>query len=166
MADSQSGGGENVFLVQCDAENFERTVTTPVDLTDYDDRPEALQSADEARLWGTSEGTRNAQNFERMAPGDLLLFYREETYVGVGRVDQTFEDEAGWVGETLWDGEPLPYVYTVTGFTPLSIDRAAVHRLFGYDASYSPGELLRVAPDRVTASLPAIELAVERFDER
>ena len=164
MTDGHSGG-EQVFLVPIDPENFERTVSTPVDLADHEDRPDDLPDAGEVRLWGADDGTRSVDTFERMVPGDLLLFYDGGTYVGVGRVGETFEDGDGWVGETFWDGGETTHVYTVTDFSALSVPRAAVHRLFDYGPDYSPG-FIRVAPDRVTASVPAIDLAVRRFDER
>lgn len=164
MTDGQSGG-EQVFLVPIDQANFERTVSSSVDLTEHEDRPEPLSERDEVRLWGADDGTRSVETFERMEPGDLLLFYDGGTYVGVGRVGATFEDESGWAAETFWDGAGMGHVFAVTDFAPLSIPRAAVHRLFDYGPDYSPG-FIRVAPDRVTASLPAIELALRRFDER
>lgn len=163
MTDGESGG-EQVFLVPCEQANFERTVASTVDLGEYEDGPEALSDADDVRLWGVEDGTRSVETFERMEPGDLVLFYEGSTFVGVGRVGETFEDEAGWAAETFWDGAPIEHVFTVTEFSPLSIPKAAVNRLFDYGPGYSPG-FMRVAPDRVTASLPAIELAVKRFEE-
>ena len=164
MTDGDSDG-EQVFLVPIDPANFEQTVTSPVDLAEQEDRPDDLPETGDVRLWGVEDGTRSVETFERMGPGDLLLFYEDDSYVGVGRVGLTFEDEAGWASETFWDGAERGHVFTVTEFEPLSIPRAAVNRLFDYGPEYSPG-FMRVAPDRVTASLPAIELAVQRFDER
>lgn len=164
MTDGQAGG-EQVFLVPIDPANFERTVVAGIDPGAHDDRPDELPESEVIRLWGAEDGTRSVETFERMGPGDLLLFYEDDSYVGVGRVGLTFEDEAGWASETFWDGAERGHVFTVTEFEPLSIPRAAVNRLFDYGPEYSPG-FMRVAPDRVTASLPAIELAVQRFDER
>lgn len=164
MTDGQTGG-EQVFLVPIDQSNFERTVASPVEPADHPDRPEALPDDGEVRLWGAEDGTRSVETFERMEEGDLLLFYEGGTYVGVGRAGTTFEDADGWASETFWDGADREHVFTVTDFAPLSVSRAAVHRLFDYGADYSPG-FTRVAPDRVTASLAAIELAVKRYDER
>lgn len=165
MSDGQTGG-EQVFLVPCDRENFERTVASTVDLGEYEERPEPLQASEEARLWGVSDGTRSVESFERLLPGDLLLFYRDGAYVGVGRVGEAFEDEDEWVAATFWADEPTTHVFTVEGFTPVAVDRAVVNHLFDYSSSYVPGGLMRVAPERVTARPRAIELAVKRFDER
>lgn len=164
MADGHSGG-EQVFLVPIERENFEHTVSTPVDPAEHDGWPDDFPDDGEVRLWGAEDGTRSVETFERMEPGDLLLFYDGGTYVGVGRVGETFEDGAGWASETFWDGAPREYVYTVTDFAPVGVPRAAVNSLFDYGPDYSPG-FTRVAPGRVTASLAAIDLAVRRFDER
>lgn len=166
MADAPVDPGENVFLVPSDPDDFERTVASPVDLDEHDGRPSALEGLDAARLWGARDGTRSVESVERMQPGDLLLFYGDGAYVGVGRVGTTFEDEAGWVAETFWEDGTSTHVFTVTDFAPLAIDRAAVNRLFEYSATYVPGGLMRVAPERVPARLASIELAVRRFDEQ
>ena len=165
MTDGQSGG-DQVFLVAIDPERFERTVASPVDLTGRDDRPATLADAEEARLWGAEDGTRSVESFERLEPGDLLLFYDDGNYVGVGRVGRTFEDADGWAAAAFWDDAPIEHVFTVTDFEPLDVPRAAVNALFDYGTDYSPGGLMRVAPDRVTASPRAIEVAVRRYDER
>ena len=165
MTDGQAGG-EQVFLVAIDPATFERTVSQPVDMADHEDGPDPLPETGAVRLWGVDDSTRNVDTFERMEAGDLLLFHDDGRYVGVGRVGLTVSDESGWAADAFWDGEPVAHLFTVTGFAPVDVSRAAVNRLFDYGPDYSPGGLMRVAPDRVTASLPAIELAVKRYDER
>lgn len=164
MSDGGSGDGGQVFLVSIDPADFERTVASPVDLTDVDGRPDALSAHDTTRLGIAPPGDRAAETFDRMGSGDLLLFYSEGGYVGVGRVGEPIDD-GGWAADAFWTAEGSPLVYTVEGFVPLDIARAAVNRLFDYGGSYTPSGLMRVAPDRVTASVPAIELAVKRFDD-
>lgn len=166
MSDGASDGGEQVFLVSIDPTSFERTVSSPVDLTAHDDRPDALAGVESARLYAVPAGTRNEETVGRMLSGDLLLFYADGDYVGVGRVGSTLEADAEWVGEVFDDDEASTHVVSVDNFAPLDVGRAAVNRLFDYGPSYVPQGLMRVAPDRVTASVPAVELAVTRFDER
>lgn len=165
MADSDAAG-TNVFLVPADPENFERTVASSVDLEEYDDRPDALASMDSVRLWGAAEGDRSEQMFERLAPGDLLLFHHGGRYVGVGRVGETFVDADAWASATFWEDAPMTRLFTVVDFSPLDIESGRVNRIFEYSAGYAPGGLMRVADDRVENSLDAIELAVIRYDER
>lgn len=163
MSDGASGG-DQVFLVSIDPADFERTVAQPVDLASAEGPPDALSDLESARLGVAPSGTRSEETFERMAPGDLVLFYAEGGYVGVGRVGATIDD-GGWTADTLWEGDGSSLVYTIEGFVPLDIARAAVNRLFDYGPGYTPSGLMRVAPDRVGASVPAIELAVQRFND-
>jgi len=90
----------NVFLVPIDPENFDRTVQSAVDLTEYDDRPDPLADLDEVRLWAVDDDSGNGSTFERMEEGDLLLFYHDGEYLATGRVGTAFEDEDRWVSST------------------------------------------------------------------
>lgn len=156
---------ENVFLVPIDPENFDRTVRSSVDLTDYPDRPEPLADVEEARLWAIGDESGSGSIFERMEAGDLLLFYHDDEYVGTGRVGTTFEDEDRWVSSTFWTAFPATRIYTVEEFNPVSVPKRAVNRIFDYSAAYTPG-FMRVADDRVTSKLESIEAALERYTER
>ncbi|TKX60165.1 hypothetical protein EXE44_01315 [Halorubrum sp. SS7] len=156
---------ENVFLVPIDPENFDRTVRTPVDLTDYPDRPEPLADLDEARLWAVDDDSGNGSTFEKMESGDLLLFYADDEYVATGRVGEAFADEDRWASGTFWTAFPTTRVYTVTDFSAVSAPKRAVNRIFDYSSSYTPG-FMRVADSRVTAELSSIESALEHYTKR
>lgn len=158
-------GPSNVFLAPADPGNFDRTVVSPVDLTDHPDRPGALADRDSARFWGVRDGTRNRQQFERMAAGDVVLFYQEAEYVGVGRVGATFEDD-GWASETFWRDAPAERVYVLDRFDAVSVPRSAVNRIFGYEPDYYPQGLLGVADGRLPDPVAAVPVAVRRYDER
>lgn len=154
-----------VFVASCDPGNFDRTVRNPVEI-DGDDAPDELESLGPIRLWGVSDGTRNRSYFESMQPGDLVLFYGDDSYVGTGWIETTVEDDTGWANESFWDDGPSTMLYTVEGFSEVAVPKAAVNRIFDYDESYTPQGLLRVADRRVSNNPEAIKLAVERFDER
>ncbi|TKX61717.1 hypothetical protein EXE48_07920 [Halorubrum sp. ASP1] len=156
---------ENVFLVPIDPENFDRTVRTPVDLTDYPDRPEPLADLDEARLWAVDDDSGNGSTFEKMESGDLLLFYADDEYVATGRVGEAFADEDRWASGTFWTAFPTTRVYTVTDFGAVSAPKRAVNRIFDYSSSYTPG-FMRVADSRVTTELSSIESALEHYTKR
>jgi putative restriction endonuclease len=156
---------ENVFLVPIEPENFDRTVRSPVDLTTYADRPDAIADAEEARLWAIGDDTGSGSTFEQMEPDDLLLFYDDGEYVGTGRVGQTFLDEDRWASSTLWTAFPATQVYTVASFTPITVSKRAVNRIFDYSPTYTPG-LMRVADGRVTESLSTIETALDAYTKR
>ncbi|MFC6726774.1 hypothetical protein ACFQE1_20850, partial [Halobium palmae] len=155
----------NVFLVPCDADDFDRTVRTAVEVGDLPERPAALDDASAVRLWGVPDGSSNESYFEKMADGDLLLFYRDGEVVGTGRVGRTFEDEDGWVSETFWEDTDASRVFTVEEFAAVSVPTSAVNRLFGYADGYTPQGFMRVADDRVPGRLDAVELAVSEYSE-
>ncbi|ELZ51212.1 hypothetical protein C465_04554 [Halorubrum distributum JCM 9100] len=155
----------NVFLVPIDPENFDRTVRSPVDLTDYPDRPEPLADLDEARLWAVDDDSGNGSTFEKMSGGDLLLFYADDEYVATGRVGEAFADEGRWASGTFWTAFPTTRVYTVTDFSAVSAPKRAVNRIFDYSSSYTPG-FMRVADSRVNADLSSIESALEHYTKR
>ncbi|OYR83100.1 hypothetical protein DJ71_10875 [Halorubrum sp. E3] len=155
----------NVFLVPIDPENFDRTVRSAVDLTEYDDRPDDLADLDEARLWAVDDDSGNGSTFERMSEGDLLLFYADDEYVATGRVGEAFADEDRWASGTFWTAFPTTRVYTVTDFSAVSAPKRAVNRIFDYSSSYTPG-FMRVADSRVNADLSSIESALEHYTKR
>ena len=155
----------NVFLVPIDPENFDRTVRTPVDLTDYPDRPEPLADLDETRLWAVDDDSGNGSTFEKMESGDLLLFYADDEYLATGRVGEAFADDDRWASGTFWTAFPTTRVYTVTDFGAVSAPKRAVNRIFDYSSSYTPG-FMRVAASRVPAELSSIESALEHYTKR
>ena len=154
---------EDVFLAPCDPANFDRTVRSPVDLNGSQNHPDALDGLDEVRFWGARVGSQNRTYFEKMSPDDLVLFYRDGRYVGPARIGTTFEDGKKWASANFWRNAPSQLVYTLDSFTPISVEKSAVNRIFDYAETYNPQGLTRVAPDRVTRTTKAIELAVERY---
>ena len=155
----------NVFLVPIDPENFDRTVRSAVDLTEYDDRPDPLADLDEGRLWAVSDYSGNGSTFERMGEGDLVLFYHDGEYLATGRIGTTFEDESRWASSTFWTAFPTTRVYTVTDFAAVAAPKRAVNAIFDYSASYTPG-FMRVADSRVNAELSSIESAIDHYSKR
>lgn len=158
--------GSNVFLAKVDPDDFEVTVRSTVDLDEHPDRPAALSDAATARFWRVETGSSSQDHYEKMESGDLVLFYADGEYVGVGRVGTPFEDDEEWASSTHWDGGEYTHLYTVIDFTPVEVEKAAVNRIFGYSDGYTPQSLLRVADDRVTRRPEAIELALERYSEK
>ena len=156
----------SVFLAPCDPENFERTVRSEVDLSEYPNHPEALSGRQSVRFWGAREGSRNVTYFEKMKPDDLVLFYQDGTYVGSGWIRLTFEDSEQWASTTFWNNAPSTLIYSVEGFTPVSVPKAAVNRIFGYDDGYTPQGLIRVAASRVDNQLAAIKRALTQYTDK
>ncbi|MFK5604854.1 hypothetical protein [Haloferax volcanii] len=156
----------NVFLVPCDPGNFRETVLTHVELDDYPDHPAALSNLESVRFWGARDGESNRNYFEKMESDDLVLFYQDGQYVGVGFVGLTFEDSSDWASTTFWRNAPSNLIYTITEFDEVAVPRAAVNRIFGYDDEYYPQGLMRVASGRVSRRPVVIKRAVTEFDAK
>jgi len=116
----------NIFLAPCDSENFDRTVLSEVDLNEYPDHPDALSAWDSVRFWGVRDGETNRNYFEKMASGDLVLFYQDGEYIGTGRIKTTFEDEEMWASKTFWKNAPSNLIYTLDDFTRISVPKKNV----------------------------------------
>jgi len=155
----------DVFLVPCDPGNYGRTVASPVDLREYPDRPDPLQNIDKARFWGARDGKGNKSYFEKMETGDLVLFYQDSQYIGVGFIETTFHDEAGWARTTFWENAPSESIYTINDFDSISVPRSKVNRIFDYKTDYYPQGLTRVVDNRVSNRLTAIKLALKKASD-
>lgn len=152
----------NLWLVPVDEESFQRTLAEPVDLSEWEDRPE--QFPVRARVWGvrtdSEQGSweRNRRNLDKMESGDSLLIYRnsESQYTATGRVGPMAHTQ--YVRDEFWGGGPALDVFAVHEYEPVEIERKVVNNLLGYEESFWPQGLWRVSDDR-----PA-ERVIRRFD--
>jgi len=153
----------NLWLVPVDERSFQRTLAEPIDLSEWDDRPDDFP--EEARVWGVrtdrEQGSweRNRRNLERMERGDPLLIYRNETsrYTATGRVGPMAHTE--YIRDEFWGGGPALDVYVVDEYDDsIDIEPETVNELLGYEESFWPQGFWRVADDRPT------DQVVRRFD--
>jgi hypothetical protein len=94
-----------------------------------------------------------------MEQGDPLLIYRNETsrYTATGRVGPMAHTE--YVRDEYWGGGPALDIYAVEDYDgSIDVDPATVNGLLGYNESFWPQGLWRVADDRPT------ERVVRQFD--
>lgn len=157
---------KNVFLAPCDSPNFDRTVDTEIDLDGFPDRPSFFEGMDHVRFWGVRDGSRNRDSFEKMKPGDLVLFYRDGNYIGTGWVGDTFEDEQSWASTTFWENAPSNLIYTITDFDRVEVPKSAVNGIFDYVSDYNPEGLIRVAENRVQRRPEIIARAIRMYSEK
>jgi hypothetical protein len=153
----------NLWLVPVDEESFQRTLAQPIDLSDWESRPEGFPEA--ARIWGVrtdpAQGSweRNRRNLERMERGDPLLIYRNSVsrYTATGRIGPMAHTE--YVRDKYWSGGPALDIYAVEDYDDsIDIEPAAVNELLGYEESFWPQGFWRVADDRPVGRV------VQRFD--
>lgn len=148
----------NLWLVPVDERSFQQTLTEPVDLSDWEDRPESFP--EHARVWGVrtdpEQGSweRNRRNLERMEPGDPLLIYRNSVsrYIATGRVGPIAHTV--YVRDEFWGGGPTLDVYVVEDCDDsIDAEPELVNELLGYQETFWPQGLWRVADDRPTGQV-------------
>lgn len=155
----------DVFLVRCNTQDFETTVETPVDLAEADDVPANLPEK-EVRVWGVPSESGNNDYFEKMENGSVVLFHTDGVFIGVGQVGVTVRDSDQTVSDLHWSELNTSQVFTVEGFESVNVPKHAVNRIFGYSDSYTPGEVMRVADDRVSNRPEAIKLALKKYTKK
>lgn len=152
-----------LWLVPVDECSFQWTLTEPVDLSDWENGPDSFPES--ARVWDVrtdpEQGSweRNRRNLDRMERGDPLLIYRnaESRYTATGRVGPMTRTE--YIRNEYWDGGPALDVYVVEEYDDsIDAEPEVVNRLLGYEASFWPQGIWRVADDR------PIDPVVRRFD--
>jgi hypothetical protein len=149
-----------LWLVPADEPSYQQTLAQPRDLSPAPDKPDGFP--DEARVWGVrtdpdheqAPWDRNRRNLERMAPGDPLLIYRnsESHYVAAGRVGGPLWHTT-WVRDEFWNGGPALDVFHIDDWQPINFEPASVNQTLGYEESFVPQGLWRVADDRPTGRL-------------
>ena len=93
-------------------------------------------------FWGVTEGDkgRNRTKWQRINPGDVVLFAREGSYFAMGVVALPFENEA--LAEALWQrnaaGETWKYMYAVDEIRDVAIPYIELNPVMGYEPAYVP----------------------------
>lgn len=154
-----------LFLVPVDddwIERFERTVEKPVSINP-EDAPEPLQDFEEARIWGTTDEGRKRAYFEQMENGDPLLFYNSGRYFAVGRVGNTFEDEA--IGEWLWNKPESSFIFTVTNFHRTELTVEEINEILGYKENNIPMGFNRPSESAISNLLQYYNSVEEAFQD-
>jgi len=142
-------------------DRFTETVAEPVSVPE--NAPEDLQKQSEVRIWGTDDGDQKRTYFNEMETGDPLLFYHDGSFFAAGRVGVAFNSQD--VAETLWDNAESQFIYTVTDYQEISVDRAQIATLLGYEENWVPYRFLRVSDDAVSSLLREYNSIEEAFQD-
>lgn len=134
--------GPQVFLApyanEAAQENFTRTALEGIPESTVAAHSSTYPSGDPVRAWGTKETVRS---WNKIDPGDYLLFYRDGTYDNAAEVIDTEENEP--LGRELWpnheDGQPWSQIIYIHEPVSTSIDSAEIHDLAGYDREFPQG---------------------------
>ncbi|MEV6226548.1 HNH endonuclease [Saccharopolyspora shandongensis] len=92
----------------------------------------------EARMWGVTPGKEprrsNVQKFQRLRPGDAVLFYGEGHFYLVGRIAVLWENAE--LAERLWQrddkGQTWQYMYALDEVRPIQVPLAEVRPQLGW----------------------------------
>ena len=130
--------------------HYRQTIEVPVLATEW--RPlvtpevaERLQSSfpgGSVPFWGVTEGDkgRNRTKWQRISPGDLVLFARDGAYFASGIVALPFENEA--LAERLWkrnaDGDTWKFMYAIDELREVAIPYTELNPVMGYEGAYVP----------------------------
>ena len=131
-------------------EHYRQTIVSPVRESEWQPH---VTSEVAARLsgsfpdgavpfWGVTEGDkgRNRTKWQRINPGDVVLFAREGSYFAMGVVALPFENEA--LAEALWQrnaaGETWKYMYAVDEIRDVAIPYIELNPVMGYESAYVP----------------------------
>lgn len=146
-----------LWLVPVDEQSYRETLAEPVDFSNRTDTPPKFP--DEARVWGVrtdpeqGDWQRNRRNLVLMEHGDPLLFYRnnESKYTAFGRVGHFWHTE--YVRDEHWSGGPALDVYSIEDWAEIDVERGVVNEALGYERSFWPQGLWRVANEKPISSL-------------
>lgn len=142
-----------LYLVPMDEPSYRATVAEPLDLSDWENRPDDFPAT--ARVWGVrtdpaqDSWERNQQTWERMESGEPLLFYLNGTgeFVAHGRIGVMCETD--YIRDEYWNGGPAITVYTVEDYddsVSVSLDEAK--SILSYDDGFVLRGTHRVSEDR------------------
>ena len=136
----------DAFLVPVTFPKFERTVTSPVNLTELPIHMSTFDEADRpenVRIWGVKNSNLNKKFYDNMIKGDYLLFYHNDHYRYFGRVGHKFESDI--ISREYWGDISADMLYTVTDFKNIDVSREALNEVCGYKANYQPQSIRRMS---------------------
>jgi MoxR-like ATPase len=144
-----------------DREAFERTVSTPVEITE--DAPGDLNRGEKLRLWAIhhDDSRRNRAEYEALAPEDGVVFHDGEEVFAAGKVGRLFDvEQAGAeLGDWLWGDPHRTLAFTVEEYVgDLSVSLDVVWEAFGYDPEHSTSTAL------TRASASALDTLEREYD--
>jgi len=97
---------------------------------------ESLSVSGKLKYWGSTPGSSNFRFWERMEPGDEVIFYREGKYIGLGIVGAKINNKE--LAEATWgirkDGLTWQLVYFLIDIKKFEIDSSILNQSLGYSA--------------------------------
>lgn len=131
---------ENLFRITVDEPNYSRVLKEPVELEKIRNLPGALQSIETARIWAINPGSNNEKVYQKLQPGDYLLFYLggkyrpngEGLYVAVGQVGKKFRGDEDSAREFFRNINSVR-MFTVEDYELIMKTKNDIKRILGYE---------------------------------
>jgi len=136
---------QNIFLAprsnETSHENFESTIITgrPYSFVEpylSEEEKKVLSKYESVKVWGTKEGLKS--RWEKMSPGDFVLFYAKGFFNYSARVVLLKHSEE--LSKKLWpvdeNGEPWPCLFFIDNVQEIKISLKVVQELAGYKATW------------------------------
>lgn len=136
----------DAFLVPITFPEFERTVISPLDLTELPIHTSALDEVDRAenvRIWGVKNSKLNKKFYDKMTVGDYLIFYRNDHYRYFGRVGHKFDSDV--ISQRYWYDISADMLYTIADFKHIDVARKVLNEACDYKAAYQPQSIQRMS---------------------
>ena len=155
---------KNIFLMPCGAtktrEHLEHTVLRPVKQAtifpkvaeDTKRELKALFGKNDIAVWGSVGGPNNCRFFEKMQPGDDILFTVGQQVKVVGKIAlKTISPE---LSEVLWpsaEGRVFSLIYFIAEVIKVNTPLSKVFTALGYNPNYTMQGLTSVSGERLKA---------------
>lgn len=137
---------KDIFLVPITFPEFGRTVSSPIDLSNFRVDDEVMRETPDpasTRVWGVKNSTLNKRFYDKMTSGDLLLFYHDDKYRYAGEVGQKFENKE--ISDEFWSGIAADLLYTVDSFSEIDLSRKRLNKACEYKESFQPQSIRRIS---------------------
>ena len=127
-----------LYRFTVDEPNYSRLLREEVDLEQFDNLPDVLESSQSARIWAIKPGSEGV--YDQLNPGDYLLFYLgakyrvqdEGFYDAMGQVDEKFQGSMVSASALFHNPEAVRML-TVKNFERISKTPKDIRRILGYE---------------------------------
>jgi hypothetical protein len=136
---------QDAFLIPVTSPEFERTITSPIDLTELPIPNSTIQEIDtpeNVRIWGVKNSSLNRKFYDKMTVGDYLIFYYDDHYRYFGRAGHKFKTDI--ISKEYWGNISADMLYTIRDFEHIDIPRESLNQVCDYKSNYQPQSIRRI----------------------
>lgn len=154
--------------------NFESTIKSGIPLSRIEAYLDStghdlVSQQDVIYAWGNREGT--ASQWNKMEPGDKVIFYAKGRLVSVG--EMYYKQESDNLALAMWppdeNGNPWKYTFFLKNITPIDIPIRAFNALALYKPTFIVQGFTEILPHRVEAiaeKYGSVDVMLDSFTEK